>query len=163
MGVIYRMTFPNGKRYVGLTTQLLSKRMGRHRSNARNGSEYPVHAAIRKYGFDSVVVETIATADTKEELAVLECFHIKSEGCKHPSGYNLDDGGYFPTITDEVRRKISEGRTGIKRSSQECQDISKRTKDQWDRPGFKARMSAQRRAMWANPEYRQMMLAARKK
>lgn len=42
----------NGKKYVGLTSQRLDKRINGHKSSANNGSQSPFHNALRKYGID---------------------------------------------------------------------------------------------------------------
>ena len=50
-GVVYLITNTvNGKVYVGQTINGLSKRWKGHKNDVRNGSQNPLHRAIRKYG-----------------------------------------------------------------------------------------------------------------
>ena len=51
--VIYCMTFPNGKMYVGLTTITLESRLRKHITSSKR-REFAIHNAINKYGIDSI-------------------------------------------------------------------------------------------------------------
>lgn len=54
MGCLYKLTFPDGKAYIGITTGTATERFSEHVYWARKGRTYCVNAAIRKYGHDSV-------------------------------------------------------------------------------------------------------------
>lgn len=88
--LVYLLRFPNGKCYIGATTQELEQRIRQHRSAANSGSDFPVHNAIRKYvNFD---VEILSKANNLSELEKLEkeaivefrgktqCYNVKSGG-----------------------------------------------------------------------------------
>ena len=68
-GYIYKIQFPNGKHYIGLTTTSLKHRQGQHRCAAKNGDTQILYKALRKYDMiDTFELIEIDTADTTEEL-----------------------------------------------------------------------------------------------
>jgi hypothetical protein len=112
-GKIYRLCFPNGKSYIGQTHFTPMERYKTHCRDARNGGIYPVHYAIQKYGENNVIIETICTADSQEELDDLEIKYIAEYNSLKDNGGN----GYNQTIggggtvgykfTDEQRKNAS--------------------------------------------------------
>jgi len=54
-GSIYKIVFPNGKHYIGLTTTSLKQRTKEHKSFAKKGDAKCLYKAIRKY---ELVVES---------------------------------------------------------------------------------------------------------
>jgi group I intron endonuclease len=95
MCLIYSLTFPNNKKYIGLTMYTIEKRFKEHCRDADNGSEYPVHNAIRKYGKDNIKLEIIDTTKTYEELQKLEQKYIFEYDtlAQNGKGYNQTIGG----------------------------------------------------------------------
>lgn len=93
LGFLYRLTFPNGKAYIGITTGTVRKRFNDHVcASTRATNTFAVHRAIKKYGRESVKVETLATASF-DCLKDIEVRAIAVFGTKAPNGYNLTDGG----------------------------------------------------------------------
>ncbi len=91
----------NGKRYVGQTRCTLQHRWDRHLQAAQEGSRFPIHCAIRKYGQDVWRIEVLGTYETLQELDAAEQAAI----CTHSSavrgkGYNLTLGGDRPDKQD---------------------------------------------------------------
>lgn len=121
---LYLITSPTGKQYVGITTQPLNRRMAGHRISAKQGSPYPLHAAIRKHGFGAMQVEVLNATRDSDELHKLEIETIASLNTRAPNGYNLTDGG--------------EGTAGHTKSDVERQALSSRMIDRWDDPEFVA-------------------------
>ena len=110
MGIVYKLTFPNGKSYIGITTESLSRRVQRHVNYARAGKPYALSSAIRKYGEDSFSSEVIGNADNREELCMMEMFAIEALRTMCPHGYNMTgggDGSSGVSPADNTRRKIS--------------------------------------------------------
>lgn len=108
---LYLITSPNGKQYVGITTQNLARRMAGHKVAAAKGSPYPLHAAIRKYGFESMQVNVLHGSRDLEELHQLEIKAISTFGTRSPNGYNLTDGGEGTLghiVSDEHRKAASD-------------------------------------------------------
>lgn len=89
---VYIHITPNGKRYVGLTTQPLSRRW-------RNGQGYAGNKyftrAILKYGWDNIK-HIIYEVDTEAEMFYLEKYLIAYYNTTNPAfGYNISSGGEF--------------------------------------------------------------------
>ena len=104
---VYCHTFPNGKKYIGITKQELKRRW-------RDGAGYigqPVFDAIIKYGWDNITHEVLFDGLTKEEAEQKERELIKLYKTKcHENGYNVEEGGNASTMSEESKRKLSEKR-----------------------------------------------------
>lgn len=106
---VYQHIFPNGKCYIGITCQQLSKRF----ENGRGYKRCPkMKAAIEKYGWSNVIHKTIADGLTKQEAENLEiALIVRYDSIRN--GYNIEHGGNTTgTHNIETRRKISEGNKG---------------------------------------------------
>lgn len=100
MSVIYKITnTENGKVYIGQTNDF-QKRMNGHKSTSfnKNSSDYnlPIHAAIRKYGWDKFnkeIIEELPEDDQRlideRERFFIEYFNSLISG----NGYNINLGG----------------------------------------------------------------------
>lgn len=91
-GVLYRLLFPSGKQYIGITSQHPRTRFNRHILDARRGKDWPVSRAIRKYGRDAIRLEVLVIADMGY-LKELERRAIEQFGTLAPVGYNVSPGG----------------------------------------------------------------------
>ena len=49
MFVVYKLTSPRGKSYIGQTCRELSQRLFEHESQARKGVKRKLYSALRKY------------------------------------------------------------------------------------------------------------------
>ena len=96
-GTIYRLVFPNNKCYIGQTHYTIEERFKLHYRDSKNGSQYPVHRAIIKYGKDNVIKELIDTVniECQKTLDDLEIKYIKEYDSlsKNGKGYNQNEGG----------------------------------------------------------------------
>ena len=95
-GSIYKIQFPNGKHYIGLTTTSLEQRTKGHRSCAKSGDTKVLYKAIRKYDMvDIFELIEIDTADTIEELCEKEILYIQEYNSYYlnENGYNMTFGG----------------------------------------------------------------------
>ena len=89
---IYKITSPSGRYYIGLTKSPLRERWRQHRNRAfHENRNHPFYNAIRKYGPDQFFVETIDTADSKEEAQKKERQWIAKSS--KDLLYNLSPGG----------------------------------------------------------------------
>ena len=126
-GSIYKIIFPNGKHYIGLTTTSLEQRKKEHKKGARLDSSKILYKAIRKYDMiDTIDLIEIDTADTIEELYSKEIQYIKEYNSYYlnRNGYNMTYGGEGAngyTHTEEERAKASE-RSKMQWSSQEARE-----------------------------------------
>lgn len=92
--ILYTVTnLASGKRYVGQTRHLLSRRAREHRLEAERGSRTALHCAIRLYGFDLFLFEQVASSWSTRSLKQAERELIAQEGTQSPGGYNLTLGG----------------------------------------------------------------------
>jgi group I intron endonuclease len=117
----------NGKRYIGITSQSpASLRWG------SNGKNYSVKtrfgAAILKYGWDTFEHLIVAESLTRTEAEALEIKLIAEYKTQDKQfGYNLLEGGNAPTITKEIRQKMSKAMTGNKNGlGKVCSEEKKR-------------------------------------
>ena len=124
MGELYRISFPNGKGYIGITAKTARARLATHLSDHKRKecAHLPLYRAIEKYGFESLAVETLAVANDWEYLCDMERAAIVAFGTRSPSGYNATDGGdgapkghkYRLGLkhSDSAKRKMSIARRG---------------------------------------------------
>lgn len=120
--IVYRITcLITHRRYIGITEGSLGRRWQGHLSSARRGVKTALHAAIRLYGAEAFVVETICEATNREMACDLEKSLIIAESTLAPNGYNLSpggDGGSAPgrPCSPETRAKMSAAAMGKPKS-----------------------------------------------
>ena len=79
VGSIYKIEFPNGKNYIGLTSRSLEDRQKEHKICAKSDDTKCLYKALRKYEMvDTFELVEIDTADTLEELCEKEIGYILS-------------------------------------------------------------------------------------
>lgn len=116
---VYIHTCPNGKKYVGVTTQKKPEyRWSQGRKYFDNDHFFK---AITKYGWDNITHEAW-TVDSREEMFRQERELISLYKTNDPRfGYNNslggESGGYGLKRSEESKRKTSETLTGRKRGS----------------------------------------------
>ena len=95
-GIIYKIVFPNGKHYIGLTTTSLKQRKREHQSCIKNGRTECLYNALRKYKMvNTFELIEIDSSDTIENLCEKEKKHIISYNSYYmnKTGYNMTYGG----------------------------------------------------------------------
>lgn len=135
--IIYLVTnLVNGKTYVGQTRQPILSRWSQHVYEAREGSSYFLHQAIRKYGKDSFKIEELYRADSQKELNEKERHFIQvyHSFCAD-SGYNQTMGGDGWSGNEASRRKLSVSMTGRIFSAEHRRKLSeaKKGKAPWNK------------------------------
>lgn len=103
LNFIYKITNKiNGKIYIGKTTYTVSHRWNQHVSaafsdNEKNEYNFLLHKAIRKYGKDNFLIETLEEIKDESELSSLEMYWINYfNSCileENSNGYNMTYGG----------------------------------------------------------------------
>jgi group I intron endonuclease len=142
-GSIYKIVFPNGKHYIGLTTTSLEKRTKQHKNAANRGNAYLVCKAIRKYGMvDTLELLEVDTADTIEELCEKEIKYITEYDSyyRNGKGYNMTYGGEGTNghvCTEEVKQKISKSLSGHVCTEKSKQKMSKAASKRFENPDAK--------------------------
>lgn len=143
---VYLVRLNGEPKYVGFTSTSVTKRWKKHCADAASGSTSVFHAAIRKYGPKSFIVEVIhQTEDAEYALKVIEpkfIMEYKTRLCD--GGYNMTDGGEGAVgvfvseetrkkrsdslkgrvFSEDTRRKISEAKRGVRRSDDAKKKIS---------------------------------------
>jgi len=102
---LYKLTFASGKVYIGQTRKTVEQRFRNHAKSANRGSNFPVHAAWRKYGLPSV--DVLAQCDDAAALDALEIEAINAANSRVPHGYNLAGGGSNRIIHDNTKAKLA--------------------------------------------------------
>lgn len=147
MGCLYRLKFPNGKSYVGITTHSAQKRFAKHCEMAVAAHSSALARAIRKYTPAAVEVKSLADLDDWELLCLAEQEAIdlfRTHTTRN--GYNMTSGGDgVVDPDDEVRAKMSES--------------SRRT---WSSEELRAWRSAESKRQWADPAAREANAALTK-
>lgn len=163
LGFLYKLTFPNGKAYIGITNRTVEQRFAEHVIFSKSGkSGCAVHHAIHKFGADSVVVETLASAEW-EMLKILEVAAIADQNTRPPCGYNLTRGGDGVAGFDDVTRAkmgaANIGRTPTQETRAKLSAIGKGRK-----ASLQARknISSGRMGLVFNALHRENLSAARK-
>lgn len=91
--VIYKLTFPNQKVYIGISTEIKS-RIRAHKHKERLDKIHPLVHAIKKYKWENVLVEYLF-----RDLSEVSAYEKEIELIKYYKsndinfGYNLDVGG----------------------------------------------------------------------
>ena len=129
--VIYKITSPSGKYYIGKTVDF-DGRMSKYRNHS-NSQQKAIHASILKYGWENHKVE-ILEESTPENLNELEIKYIKelnSFSVDNPLGLNLTrggDGSLGRKDSEETKKKRAEKHIGSKRSEETRRLMSEKKK-----------------------------------
>ena len=108
---VYRHTAPNGKAYIGITSQKPATRWQNGRGYSQNKLFY---RAINKYGWESFKHEILFTGLTQEQAEKKEMELIKLYDLTDPTkGYNIQYGGAVAgTMTEAQRERIRARQSG---------------------------------------------------
>jgi group I intron endonuclease len=95
MGVIYKITSPSGRLYVGKTHDL-RKRINAYKCDIRkNRKDLKLHNSLRKYGWDAHILEVIEEVDDilLDEREIYWIAELNTYCYKNPKGLNMTLGG----------------------------------------------------------------------
>lgn len=128
----------SGRRYVGLTKATWRQRWNRHVYSAKRGKGSPGFShfanAIRKYGKDAFSHEVLEVCHSLEEANGREQYWIDLYDTRNPlRGFNLAPGGAH---------------------------VPHSTRNPWNRPEYRERVSASIKARWKDPKIRAQNIAA---
>lgn len=89
---LYKLVFPNGKPYIGITRTTALLRLKEH---ARKPRKTPCYRAIQKYGKENIKVIVLANCDNWELLCLAEQEAIEKHNTlvSNGKGYNITFGG----------------------------------------------------------------------
>lgn len=142
---VYRHIAPNGKMYVGITSQLPQKRW-----NNGHGYKHSTYFfnAIKKYGWDNFKHEILLEGLSEEEASwaeemFVECWDL----IDRDKGYNCKNGGgVHGKHTIETKERIAQS-----------------SRDRWKDPVYKSRQSALTKEWWSVEDNKQRMREAQSK
>lgn len=95
MGVIYKITSPSGRLYVGKTHDL-RKRVNAYKCDVRkNRKDLKLHNSLRKYGWDAHILEVIEEVEDAllDEREIYWIAELDTYCYKNPKGLNMTLGG----------------------------------------------------------------------
>ena len=127
---VYMHIFPNGKKYVGITSQYPVEK--RWYSTGGGYRKCPkMWKAIQKYGWENVKHVVIYEDLPKAMAEAVEMRLIKEHNTIR-NGYNIEKGGNVAgTHSEETRRKISEANKGKYVSEETRKKLSKINKNKF--------------------------------
>lgn len=121
---VYLHTFPNGKKYIGMTSQKIERR------SRSDGSGYKLQPelmkAIQEIGWNNIEHKILKDNLSKKEAEKYEYYYIKKYNTNNIEyGYNIANGGHDEnSFTKEIKNKISNSHKGVKFSEQRRKNIS---------------------------------------
>lgn len=141
--IVYMHIAPNGKRYIGITSQSLYSRC--RKGTGYNNNPHFVNA-IQKYGWDNFEHIIVANNLTQKEACELEIKLIAEyKSDQQDFGYNLSPGGelgnYGRPCTDEIKHKISQKNKGRRMSEETKKKISETQKRKIHTPEHNKKVS----------------------
>lgn len=113
--IIYKLTSPSGKSYIGLTTQSYNPevRFKQHCNEANKGTKGIPYDSIRKYGKENFIIEVLDIANSIDELKQKEMHYIEKFNTIN-EGYNVNIGGdkghYGRDLPEDHKNNISKSR-----------------------------------------------------
>lgn len=126
--VYLRTNIINGKQYVGQASDFKRREYDWSNLNTPYAGDY-INKAREKYGLESWSVEILKECNSSEELNHWEMYFIKKYNTKRPFGYNLNDGGKGQSgfhHSDETKKKLSESHLGRNKGIPRSEDVKRK-------------------------------------
>lgn len=103
---IYKITSPTNKIYIGQSVDINHRFVMYRALNCKK--QLHLHASFLKHGVENHKFEIIQLCE-KDKLNDLEIYYINFYDCFNtPLGLNLKSGGSYNSLTDEIKKKISD-------------------------------------------------------
>lgn len=102
---IYLHRCPNGKCYVGMTSQNINRRW---RSGLGYQNNKDFYSDIKIYGWDNIEHIILEEGLSRKNACESEKYNIKKYNCIYPNGYNISIGGDISYPSESGRIRISE-------------------------------------------------------
>lgn len=140
-GVIYKITNPKGKIYIGCTIDF-KRRLSEYRRLSMAG-QIKLYNSLVKYGYDNHIFEIVEEC-SDETLHEREIYFIKHYNCIE-EGLNIRLGNRTGALTEDTKQKISAALTGrevtwgtgmpkgYKYTEEQIQKMSKPRVNKWER------------------------------
>lgn len=111
MGIVYCLTSPSNKKYIGQTTRSLAQRLIEH---VERPDCVIIHNAILKYGLENFTKEVLYETNNDEELDEHEIRLISELSTLYPNGYNIRTGGKHGLHCEESKERMKQSKLGSK-------------------------------------------------
>ena len=119
---IYKVTFENGRSYIGLTVNSLAQRKKEHENRAKRGSQFIFHKMLRNY---PAIWEILQENLSLEEANEREIYFIERFDTIFPRGYNQTKGGQSGgRMSEDVRMRMSRAHKGRKHTKETREKIA---------------------------------------
>lgn len=122
-GVIYCMTSPSGRKYIGQSWNF-KQRQYYYKNPKTCQNQRKLYHALMKYGFDTFVVEILDYCHTQEQMDDSECYWIRFYDSIN-NGYNIREGGSKGLNSPETIEKIKAKRKLQKTTPKMIEALSK--------------------------------------
>ncbi len=113
---IYMITFPNGKKYIGLTSDFKNRKLKHLNPNVWKRFKCKLYSAMKCYGSDGLIWDLILTCFDLDSARSFEQHFIKY--------YNTFETGYNMTLGGEGTFGYTPWNKGLKSSPETCKKIS---------------------------------------
>jgi hypothetical protein len=159
MFYIYALVCPitGDVRYIGKTRMSLIERLEAHIRHASSGRRGHCQAWIRKLERVGLQprIEPVVEGDDADDWQALEKATITAFLEAGSPLTNMTGGGdgFHKLDPDALRRRVESRRVTMSAPDQR-ELASKRSRERWERPGFRANISAKMREKMADPKYR---------
>ena len=160
---IYKIVFPNGKHYIGLSTRTLDERKKEHRNSAIvDKPKKIVHKALKKFDmidtFELILIDD--SAKSIDELYEKEIFYIQKYNSyyKNKKGYNMTlggDGNHGYVYTKADRKKISQRAIEQFSNPEQREKARQRAIERYSDPEQREKVSKAQLQRFSNPEERE--------
>lgn len=146
---VYLHTFPNGKKYVGVTSWKPKLRWGANGCNYKNPY---MRNAIKKYGWNNIKHEILADNLTIDQASEMEKTLIqKYDTANRWYGYNISLGGVeSKACSEETREKLRQANLGKVMSEEAKRKIGEFNKGRHSTDEMRKHMSEAQKKSFAN-------------
>jgi len=131
MMIIYKLTSPIGKSYIGLTEKSLNHRLKQH-VNDCNRYDHHLHKALRKYSIDQWETEILEECDTRHQLQERERHYIEKYDT-FKNGYNktLGGDGVDPETASTLKKNYWDSERSAEHRAKLSQRFSENNPGDW--------------------------------
>ena len=173
---VYKRTAPDGRVYIGCTSQSLELRAGKGGCNYQTNAQF--WKAIQQFGWDAFKTELILETDDLDEAAAAELTAIEYYRATNPEfGFNSRSQSYITDpdfterlssaikagMTDEVRQRMSASMKEYYQSEENREFHRMRVHRVIYRPDVRLKLTEANRRNLAKPEVREKLRQAVKK
>lgn len=153
MYTLYMHEFPDGKKYIGVTSKKPDERFGKNGILYKRNTKF--FEEIQRVGWENIEHKILCTVDTLEDAKKKEIELISFyKSNLQEYGFNTEKGGTIHAHSDETKRKMSEKRKGVKPSDEHRKALSKSLKGKTVSEDSKRKMSQARSGKALSKEHK---------